>query len=86
MRVKGDLDGAFEWYHKCLAVSETVLGSEHTTTAISYDNIAMVMKAKGDLNGILEWYHKCLAVREKALGLEHTSTARTYNNIAGVMY
>eukprot|EP00555_Chaetoceros_dichaeta_P015442 CAMPEP_0198275746 /NCGR_PEP_ID=MMETSP1447-20131203/64940_1 /TAXON_ID=420782 /ORGANISM="Chaetoceros dichaeta, Strain CCMP1751" /LENGTH=509 /DNA_ID=CAMNT_0043970641 /DNA_START=48 /DNA_END=1577 /DNA_ORIENTATION=- len=85
MKETNDYDKAIELYEKALAVREEVLGKEHTSTAATYNNIAMVMKKQGDLDEALKMHHKCLAVKEKVLGEEHTSTANTYNNIAMVM-
>ena len=72
-------------YNKCLAVREKVYGEDHTSTAVSYNNVALMMDEKGDLDSALEMHHKALAVKEKVYGEEHTSTAQSYNNIAVVM-
>jgi tetratricopeptide (TPR) repeat protein len=73
-----------EWYHKALAVYKNMPGIEHSDTAATYNNIAVVYYNQGDYPQALEWYHRALAIREKALGKEHPDTAATYNDIAEV--
>ena len=56
--------------------------SQRESTAMLFNNIALVYKAQGDYAKALEYNQKALAIREKVLGQEHPSTATTYNNIA----
>ena len=41
---RGDLDITLEMHQKSLAVSENILVKDHISTAIPYNNIAMVME------------------------------------------
>lgn len=79
-----DYNASLEWYQKDLAISEKVLGTDHPSTATTYNNIAGVYKNQGHYDLALEWCKKDLAISEKVLGKEHPDTATTYNNIAGV--
>ena len=81
---QGDYAKALEYYGKALAIRERVLGTEHPSTATTYNNIAGVYQAQGDYAKALEYYGKALAISERVLGTEHPYTAATYNNIAGV--
>jgi len=77
-----DYDLALEYYEKAKAIYEKVLGTEHPSTATTYNNMAAVYRAKGDYDKALEYFGKAIAIREKVLGKEHPDTAITYNNIA----
>ena len=61
------------------------LRGEHTSTAVSYNNIAEVIEVKRDLDGALTLSHESLTVDEKVYMMKHTNTATSYNNIASVM-
>ena len=80
----GNFEKALEYSKKALAIREKVLGTEHPSTAATYNNIALVYKAMGDYANALEYNLKALAIREKVLGIEHPDTAATYNNIADI--
>ena len=83
----GAYDKALEYYEKALAIRKKVLGTEHTSTATTYNNIGSVYWARGgqgDYDKALEYYEKALAIREKVLSTEHTDTAQSYNNIGSV--
>ena len=80
----GNSAKALEWFKKSLDISEKVLGTEHPSTATTYNNIASVYSRQGDYAKALEWYEKALSIREKVLGKEYPGTANTYNNIACV--
>ena len=54
MNDKGDYHGALEMYQKCLAIQEKSLGKDHPSTATTYNNIGIMMKANGDTDGALE--------------------------------
>ena len=77
-----DYNASLLWYQKSLAAKKEVLGSDHPSTATTYNNIAGVYKSQGQYDLALEWHQKALVIREKVLGNDHPSTATTYNNIA----
>ena len=77
---------ALDWYKKAMAIYEKVLGSDHPSTATTYNNIATAYYKQGAYTKALDWYKKAMAIREKVLGPEHPSTATTYTNIARIYY
>ncbi len=82
---KGDYKASIEFFLESVIIREKVLGKEHTSTAISYNNIGSLYESMGDYPKALSYYQKSLAIREKVLSKEHTSTATSYNNI-GLLY
>ena len=81
----GLYDKAVTTYLRLISLGKSFLGSEHPSTAASYNNIGLVYDNLGDYDKALKYYLKALAICEKALGLEHPNTATTYNNI-GLVY
>ena len=73
-------------YIKAIERKEKVLGTEHPSTATSYNNIGEVYREQGNYGKALEYHLKALATREKVLGTEHSDTAQSYNNIGLVYY
>jgi tetratricopeptide (TPR) repeat protein len=63
----------------------SILGKDHPGMAISYNNIALILKKKGKYNGALEQYEKALAIVESVHGTDHPTTATIYNNIGLVL-
>ena len=80
----GDYPKALEFLTKALDIREKVLGKEHPSTALSYDNIGSVYSTMGDYPKALEFLTKALEINEKVLGKEHPDTANSYNNIGYV--
>jgi hypothetical protein len=62
-----------------------VLGPEHPGTAISLDNLALLLSDQGDLAAARPLHARALAVHEKVLGPEHPDTATSLNNLAGLL-
>ena len=67
---------------RALAIREKVLGPEHPDTAMSLNNLAVLLKDQGDLAGARPLYERALAITEKVLGPEHPDTAMSLNNLA----
>jgi tetratricopeptide (TPR) repeat protein len=70
----------------CLALTgyEKKLGSEHTSTLISVNNLGILYADQGRLEEAENMYNRALAGCEKGLGPEHTSTLDTVNNLANL--
>jgi len=83
---QGEYGKALEYYERALAIKEKTLGKEHPSTAVTYNNMAVVFRAQGEYGKALEYHERALAIREKALGKEHPHTATTYNNMALVFH
>jgi tetratricopeptide (TPR) repeat protein len=70
-------------YERALAIAEKALGPEHPDTALSLNNLALLLKDQGDLAGARPLNERALAIYEKARGPEHPHTALSLNNLAG---
>ncbi|HWF96038.1 MAG TPA: tetratricopeptide repeat protein, partial [Xanthobacteraceae bacterium] len=69
-------------YERALAINEKTLGPEHPDTALSLNNLALLLQDEGDLAGARARHERALAIREKTLGPEHPDTAESLNNLA----
>jgi tetratricopeptide (TPR) repeat protein len=69
-------------YERALAIKEKVLGPDHPATALSLNNLALLLADQGDLAGARQLHERALAIREKALGAGHPDTAESLNNLA----
>jgi tetratricopeptide (TPR) repeat protein len=67
---------------RALAIRENVLGPEHLETAMSLNNLAVLLWDQGDLVGARPLYERTLAICERTLGPDHPHTARSLNNLA----
>ena len=69
-------------FERALAINEKVLGPDHPDTALSLNNLALLLQDQGDLAGARALHERALAIREKALGPQHPDTAESLNNLA----
>src|SRR5262249_51663811 len=81
--------GAIAAYHdarrdfeRALAMREKVFGQDHLLTAVSLNNLALLLQECGDLSAARPLYERALAIREKRRGPEHCDTATSLNNLA----
>ena len=72
-------------YERALAIREKALGPEHPKTAMSLNNLALLLRAQGDLAAARPLFERALAIREKALGSEHPDTNRTRCHLARLL-
>jgi len=82
----GNYDQALKWLEKARKITEELFGKEHSKTAITYNNIAVLYKYQGKYDMALELYNKTLAIYKKVLDADNPSIAATYDNIAQVYY
>jgi hypothetical protein len=54
-KVYGNFNVSSEWYKKALAIREAKLGTDHPSTATTYNTIGLAYISKGDYNGAIEW-------------------------------
>jgi tetratricopeptide (TPR) repeat protein len=73
-------------FRDALAIREQTLGLEHPATALSLNDLALLLKDQGDFAGARPLVERALAIYEKALGPEHPHTATTLNNLASLLY
>ncbi|KAG9747968.1 purine and uridine phosphorylase, partial [Aureobasidium melanogenum] len=85
LRAQDRYTGAEEMYERALAGYEKALGSEHTSTLDTVNNLGNLYADQARLKDAEGMYERALAGSEKALGPEHTSTIDTVNNL-GLLY
>lgn len=66
------------YLERTLEITERMLGEEHSETATSLNNLAILLKNQGD-------YERALEIQEKVLGEEHPDTATSLNNLANLL-
>ena len=72
-------------FERALAIREKKLGPEHTRTASSLNNLALLLWNRGDLARARPLFERALALGEKSLGSEHRDVATRLNNLALVL-
>ena len=70
---QGRYDDAIPLAKRALEIYRKVLGEEHPSTAISFDNLAGLYQAKGDYERALEWKEQAGAIENRRLSLMLTS-------------
>jgi tetratricopeptide (TPR) repeat protein len=83
---RGVYSSARALLERALAIRERALGPEHPDTAMSLNNLALLLKDQGDLAGARPLVERALAIREKALGHDHPDTAESLNTFALLLY
>jgi hypothetical protein len=71
-------------FRKALAARERALRPEYPDTAMSLNNLALLLKDQGDLAGARLLYECSLRICEEALGPEHPDIATCLNNLASL--
>jgi tetratricopeptide (TPR) repeat protein len=69
-------------YERALAINEKVLGPDHPDTALSLNNLALLLQDQDELAAARAMHERALAIREKALGPDQPDTAESLNNLA----
>lgn len=73
-------------YFESLAkINENVLGEEHPSTAISYNNLALLYGSMGAYEKVEPLYEKSLDIKKRILGENHMHTATAYSNL-GILF
>jgi tetratricopeptide (TPR) repeat protein len=65
-----------------LEIREVLLGPEHTATATSLSNLAILLRRQGELTSARPLFERALVIRENVLGREHPVTAGSLNDLA----
>ena len=84
-RALADFVGARLLYERALAIREQVFGDEHSETAKTMNDLALLLRAQGDLEGARPLLERALAIRQKVLGYDHPETANSLNNLANLL-
>ena len=82
----GEFPEAKQYLDRALAIRIEKLGSQHIGVAISYNNIATVLRAQGDLQQARVYHDRALTILIEKLGSQHIYVATSYSNIANVLY
>jgi hypothetical protein len=69
-----------------MAIKHESFGEHHEETAVTYGNLAGVLRRLGDLEEALELCQKALVIEEEVYGHDHPEVAITINNLAQVVY
>jgi tetratricopeptide (TPR) repeat protein len=77
----GELKEAKKYFLLALQINETKYGKDHTDTAISYNNLGLLLQDMGELEEAKKYYLLALQIRETKYGKDHTDTAISYNNL-----
>src|SRR5690349_11491119 len=83
---QGKYDEALDLARRALDLAEKEFGLDHSNTAESLNNVAVLYKSKGDYASAEPLYRRALAIREKKLGPDHPDTAASVNNLASLYY
>ncbi|RRR74023.1 MAG: tetratricopeptide repeat-containing protein, partial [Candidatus Viridilinea halotolerans] len=78
----GSYASAQHYVEHALAISERVLGAEHSQTIIILNNLALLYKKQENFAAALPLYERALAVTEQTLGVDHPQTIISLNNLA----
>jgi tetratricopeptide (TPR) repeat protein len=69
-------------FERALAIRQSVLGPEHSGTALSLSNLADLVRCQGELDAARPLFERALAIYDKVFGPEHSATASPLNNLA----
>jgi tetratricopeptide (TPR) repeat protein len=77
---------AQKWFKACLQMTEKRWGAEHSLTAKSLNNLALLYDAMGRYPEAEPLYVRSLSIYEQQLGADHPNTALSLNNLAALYY
>jgi tetratricopeptide (TPR) repeat protein len=78
---KGQYKQALAPCQRTLALDEELFGAEHSQTAGSHNDLAVVLFELGDYSGARQHYEQAAEIYVKAHGEAHRDTARAYHNL-----
>ena len=81
----GRYEQAESLFIKAQKIREKSLGSEHLTTATSYNNLALLYKEMGRYQEAEPFFQKALMITETKLGRARPATAAILNNLALIL-
>jgi len=81
----GDYENAKKLLEKITISAETRFGKNHSTTAVRYSNLAVVLRYLRDYEGAKKLFEKVIISDETNFGAGHPSTVRGYSNLATVL-
>ncbi|MEG4005278.1 tetratricopeptide repeat protein [Microcoleus sp. Pol11C1] len=75
---------AEKWFKACLQMTEKRCGAEHSLTAKSVNNLALLYDAMGRYPEAEPLYVRSLSIYEQQLGADYPDTALSLNNLAAL--
>ncbi len=78
---RAEYEAAKPLHERALKVREQTLGRDHPDTAISLNNLAVLLQDSGDLEGAQTLCERALNIRQRVLGANHPDTATSLNNL-----
>jgi CHAT domain-containing protein/Tfp pilus assembly protein PilF len=78
---QGKAKAAVPLAKQALAINKEVLGEKHPVTALSLNNLGLLLRSIGDYAGARPYYEQALAIRKEVLGEKHPATATSLNNL-----
>ena len=81
----GQYSAAETTHRQVLSLREWSLGSEHTLTLTSMNQIGVALRGQGRYEAAERMHEQTLARWEKVLGPQHPDTLTSMNNLAGVL-
>jgi tetratricopeptide (TPR) repeat protein len=72
-------------HRRVLQINENTLSQDHPNTAISLNNLAVVLHSQGKLGEAESMIRRALQINENTLSQDHPNTASSLNNLAEVL-
>ena len=72
-------------FQRALTTSEEMLGAQNLWTAMTLNNLALLLKKRGGFASARSHYERALAITENELGPEHPHVAASLNNLAELL-
>jgi tetratricopeptide (TPR) repeat protein len=85
LRYSGDVRSARPWYERALAIRERVLGPDHPETALSLNNLAVMLWDLGELAAARHLLKRAVAINEWLLGPDHPETVTSLYSLGVVL-
>ncbi len=86
LHTRGQYAEAQRYEERALAMYRTVLGDEHSSTAMILNNLAVTYEDLGKLSDAATLHMQALAIRRSVLGENHPETATSLHNLALVYH
>jgi tetratricopeptide (TPR) repeat protein len=82
---RASYEQAGQLFRRAFTIRQELLGPQHPLTALSTNNLALVLWEKGDACTARQLFEQALKVRNEVLGPEHPDTAETLNNLGTLL-